>query len=154
LKWAFERESSLGKAFVLPVLAEPIGALNLPDWIADRLQLRLQNHDESSVEKLAKEIADSLFHICVKRISNPPPGPLINSRPSSWTPQPLGQRSKHDHKLAGLALRLIDLIDARRVDVVKRVLTESLSHDVATHIKSALKGASARKKEQIQLVLE
>ncbi|MFP3647774.1 toll/interleukin-1 receptor domain-containing protein [Paraburkholderia sp. SIMBA_054] len=70
LEWAIQREQELKRTFVLPILLEAVASEELPDGISDRLFLRLNNFNRSSIEDLAKSATIKLFQLVVESYSS------------------------------------------------------------------------------------
>jgi hypoxanthine phosphoribosyltransferase len=66
LQWALERERHISRTFLLPILVEAIPSDTLPDTIRGRLYLRLLDYKRASVEALASQITEHLFHLVVR----------------------------------------------------------------------------------------
>jgi len=85
LEWAMQRERELKRTFVLPILLEPIALEDLPGGLAERVYLRLNDFNRSSVEDLAKRITLKLFQLVVQSYSSlqlevPGPKSLLSLR--------------------------------------------------------------------------
>jgi hypothetical protein len=85
LEWAIEREKELGRPFVIPIMLEHVASGCLPPDFSDRLSLRLPDYSKSSVEALAKQASEQLFHLVVKSFSaiqlELPRDDSVNSKP-------------------------------------------------------------------------
>lgn len=65
LEWALEREASMGRAFILPILLGDVDITSLPSELSDRLGLKLHDYSKLSVESLAKNATERLFKLVV-----------------------------------------------------------------------------------------
>lgn len=65
LEWALEREATLGRAFILPILLGDVDIASLPSELSDRLALKLHDYSKLSVESLAKNATERLFKLIV-----------------------------------------------------------------------------------------
>lgn len=61
LNWAIERENSIGRTFVLPVLLEDIWDEVEPENFRSRLYLKCFDQSEASVKAFAERLKDQLF---------------------------------------------------------------------------------------------
>ncbi len=66
LDWAVERERQLKRVFVLPVLLPDAIPSEMPPVISNRLFLRLNDYNHSSIEALAKKASEKLFKLVVE----------------------------------------------------------------------------------------
>jgi hypothetical protein len=66
LEWALEREATLGRAFILPILIGDVDITSLPSELSDRLGLKLHDFSKLSVESLAKKATERLFKLVVE----------------------------------------------------------------------------------------
>ncbi|MHB8953844.1 MAG: toll/interleukin-1 receptor domain-containing protein [Pirellulaceae bacterium] len=65
LGWALEREASLGRTFLLPVVLGNVTNEALPPSISSRLHLRLEDYTASSIEHLASRATEKLFQLVI-----------------------------------------------------------------------------------------
>lgn len=70
LEWALEREKTLNRTFILPVLLEDVHAESLPDGFSERIQLRLGDFSRHSIEALADRATLQLFSLVLDGYSN------------------------------------------------------------------------------------
>lgn len=69
LAWALDRESEVGRIFVLPVLLEERSWVDMPELFQGRKYLLCSDFSETGVRDFSKRLADDLFGL-VSRYSN------------------------------------------------------------------------------------
>jgi TIR domain len=69
LEWAMQRERELKRTFVLPILLGVVASEDLPAGLSERLFLRLNDYEGSSIEALAKKATMKLFQLVVESYS-------------------------------------------------------------------------------------
>jgi hypothetical protein len=69
LEWAMQRERELKRTFVLPILLGVVASEDLPAGLSERLFLRLNDYEGSSIEALAKKATMKLFQLIVESYS-------------------------------------------------------------------------------------
>ena len=69
LEWALEREQELKRTFVLPILLPEVDLENLPIGFTDRLFLKLNDFERTSVESLADKATLRLFQLVIESFS-------------------------------------------------------------------------------------
>lgn len=70
LEWALQRERELKRTFVLPILLGVVASKDLPAGLSERLFLRLNDFEGSSIEDLAKRATMKLFQLVVESYSS------------------------------------------------------------------------------------
>jgi hypothetical protein len=70
LEWAMQRERELKRTFVLPILLGVVASEDLPAGLSERLFLRLNDYEGSSIEDLAKRATMKLFQLVVESYSS------------------------------------------------------------------------------------
>src|ERR1700680_146815 len=70
LEWAMQRERELKRTFVLPILLGGLASKDLPIGLSERISLRLNDYEISSIEELAKKASDKIFQLVVESYSS------------------------------------------------------------------------------------
>jgi DNA-binding MarR family transcriptional regulator len=63
LEWARRREQKLKRTFVLPILLDDVAPNELPEGFSERISLRLNDYNHSTVEELARRATLKLFQL-------------------------------------------------------------------------------------------